>query len=389
MDLTAPRPLLPLFGDPSLFDKDWPDWPYHSVGSAMQLRTVLTWGAIDTILNGHSPQVPAFRMAHDNKLVPVQSITRSERATSQAVKGLADPVRVVTELSGGATLVLQGLQRLWPPLGDLCRRLAAEIGHPVFVNAYLTPHTEQGFGAHRDPYHAWLVQIEGSKTWRLWAPASDPSTEQPDREITLVAGDVLWIPRGWWHSGHSGKEPSLHLTFTVWATKTDDVLRAMLDELMHRNDFSQELPPNHLRDHEHAAMTVTAVLGEITTMMMELTSGAVQERLVDGQRERSVPLPARPIEAVLHDDRQLELHTHPEGVLHIGSDQSGVRLLTADTVLTVPAELVAPCQELLNRTGTFTLNEIEQSWPRGSRELLDQLQEARLICGAACRPGEA
>ncbi|MEV4191594.1 hypothetical protein, partial [Streptomyces toxytricini] len=31
-----------------------------------------------------------------------------------------------------------GLQRFWPPLADTCRRLAADIGHPVFVNAYLT-----------------------------------------------------------------------------------------------------------------------------------------------------------------------------------------------------------------------------------------------------------
>ena len=39
----------------------------------------------------------------------------------------------------GATLVLQGLHRLWPPLIDFARRLGADLRQPVQVNAYLTP----------------------------------------------------------------------------------------------------------------------------------------------------------------------------------------------------------------------------------------------------------
>ncbi|WP_158558509.1 MULTISPECIES: JmjC domain-containing protein [unclassified Streptomyces] len=224
--------VLDALGDPAWFTDDWPATPYHRVGSASELRTTMTWSALDTILNDQGLQAPAFRMARNHQLVPAERVPRPERHTSQAVQGLADPVRIGAELADGATLVLQGLQRFWPPLADTCRRLAADIGHPVFVNAYLTPRAEQGFGAHHDPYHAWLTQVSGSKSWRLWAPDHDPAKDPADLEVVLAEGDVLWIPRGWWHSGSSGSEPSLHLTFTVWATKLDAVLRALLAEVL-------------------------------------------------------------------------------------------------------------------------------------------------------------
>ena len=39
----------------------------------------------------------------------------------------------------GHTVVLQGLHRLWPPLIDFAGALTTDLGHPVQVNAYVTP----------------------------------------------------------------------------------------------------------------------------------------------------------------------------------------------------------------------------------------------------------
>ena len=50
----------------------------------------------------------------------------------------------------GSTLVLQGLHRLWPPLIEFTGDLAADLGHPVQVNAYVTPAQSQGFAPHYD-----------------------------------------------------------------------------------------------------------------------------------------------------------------------------------------------------------------------------------------------
>lgn len=385
MDSMPPRQVLPALGDPFLFDDRWPDTPYHSVHSAVGLQATLTWSAIDTLLNDQAIRVPAFRMAQDNKLLPVQSITRWDRARTQPGRELADPVRIMTEMGNGATLVLQGLHRRWPPLRDVTRQLAAEIGHAVSVNAYLTPRSARGFGAHHDPHHAWFAQIEGAKTWQLWAPDSDPTADRPDQQVVLAEGDVLWIPRGWWHAGSSGDRPSLHLTFTVLATKLDDVFRAMVDELAQRTELSRELPPNALRDEHRTSMTVADAAAEITRLIAEMNADALAGRVIDTRLDQFDPLPAQPVTAVLNGDHDGHFHTHPEGILHSATDESCLRLRTTDTVLTVAPEQVVACQALLGRTDTFRLDEIGEPLNGGDQNLLGRLIDARLVCAAACR----
>ncbi|PRC51433.1 cupin, partial [Mycobacterium sp. ITM-2017-0098] len=50
-----------------------------------------------------------------------------------------DSAKVLAQLGSGATVVLQGLHRLWPPLIDFVRDVIDDIGHPVQANAYITP----------------------------------------------------------------------------------------------------------------------------------------------------------------------------------------------------------------------------------------------------------
>ena len=41
-------------------------------------------------------------------------------------------------------------------------------------NAYLTPAHCQGFAPHFDDVDAFILQVEGTKRWRLYAPRSTP-----------------------------------------------------------------------------------------------------------------------------------------------------------------------------------------------------------------------
>lgn len=385
MDSVPQSRVLSSFGDPGLFDGSWPHQPYHGVRVAKDLRTTLDWRSVDAILADQGIRLPAFRMAKDNKLVPVQSITRPDTATSQGIRGLADPVGILAELGRGATLVLQGLHRFWPPLRGVTRRLAAEVGHAVFANAYLTPRCAQGFGPHHDPYHAWLVQTEGAKAWRLWAPDRDPATDQPDQAILLTEGDVLWIPRGWWHSGTSGDEPSLHLTFTVWATTLADVLRVLVADLSQRTELARELPPNALREQPSGTASIADAAAEIARLIAGTTPATLTDHVIDARLDRFDPLPARPVAAILAGDHDPRYHTHPDGVLYSAAEGSFTRLRTTDAVVLVPTDLLPACQELLNRPGTFGIDELDGPFTGRGREVLDQLIDARLVCAAACQ----
>ena len=87
--------------------------------------------------------------------------------------GVADQVsddKLVRLFADGSTMVLQGLHRVWPPIIAFCQQLAAELGHPVQANAYVTPPQNQGFSNHYDVHDVFVLQIEGEKRWQIHAP---------------------------------------------------------------------------------------------------------------------------------------------------------------------------------------------------------------------------
>ena len=64
--------------------------------------------------------------------------------------------RVLRHFADGATIVLQALHRTWPPVADAAQDLAADLGHPVQVNAYVTPPQSRGFDDHYDVHDVFV-----------------------------------------------------------------------------------------------------------------------------------------------------------------------------------------------------------------------------------------
>ena len=87
---------------------------------------------------------------------------------------------VLRLFADGSTVVLQGLHRLWPPLIEFADQLAADLGHPTQVNAYITPPSSRGFSPHYDVHDVFVLQVAGEKHWRIHEPVlPDPLRTQP------------------------------------------------------------------------------------------------------------------------------------------------------------------------------------------------------------------
>ena len=87
---------------------------------------------------------------------------------------------MLRHFADGATLVLQGLHRTWEPLLDFSQQLAADLGHPNQVNAYVTPPQSTGFSDHYDVHDVFVLQVEGEKRWRIRPPVHvAPLRDQP------------------------------------------------------------------------------------------------------------------------------------------------------------------------------------------------------------------
>ncbi len=184
-------------------------------------------------------RMPAFRLVKDGAPLPASAYTEEIPWQPGRFDGLARVDRVAAEYAAGATIVLQALHLHWHPAALYCRGLEQRLGFPVQANAYATPGAARGFAVHHDTHDVFVLQVSGSKRWRVYAPVLElplghqrwsGEAGEPIEELTLEPGDTLYLPRGWPHEAVAQDEDSVHLTIGLHPPTRLDALRAALDE---------------------------------------------------------------------------------------------------------------------------------------------------------------
>jgi bifunctional lysine-specific demethylase and histidyl-hydroxylase NO66 len=271
------------------------------VRAADDFEDLFSLTAADDLLSDRGLRTPFIRLAKDGVVLASKSYTRPG-GVGATIGDQVDSARVLRLLAGGATVVLQAVHRTWQPLRGFTALLADELRHPVQVNAYITPSRAQGFAAHYDTHDVFVVQVAGTKRWRVHRPViespleSQPwtdhradvaqaATADPVHDVELVPGDVLYLPRGWIHSAEANAETSLHLTFGVHPFTRIDVLRAVLAEAEQDVAFRRSLPLGDPKVFDVDLSSLAAV-----------DTAAVSDRLRQRWLQASRPLPVRPIE---------------------------------------------------------------------------------------------
>ena len=226
-------------------------------GEAGRFDDLLSTRDVERLLTETGIREPAFRLVKAGETVTGYSKDLSWRPSP--FTAVADVERVLEEFTGGATIVLQGLHHLWLPLARYCRQLESILGHPVQANAYYTPAGSQGLPVHHDTHEVISLQVAGSKRWLVYEPVLElPLKNQryrsalgepgaPVLDVTLNAGDTLYLPRGWLHQALTSNEDSLHITVGINVRRWVDEARAELDaaegELAFRQTIDAEEPP--------------------------------------------------------------------------------------------------------------------------------------------------
>lgn len=170
------------------------------------------------------------------------------------------------QFAQGDTIRLIGIENLSPTVRELALRINGEIGVKAHVNAYLTPASSQGFSVHFDYHDVFILQISGSKVWSIYDPIHrDPVdldfakvwNATPESEAGLVlreerilkAGDLLYIPRGFYHKAKTSNAHSLHLTVSLnplyWVSVIQKAIELLCTELP---ELREALPPKFLTE---------------------------------------------------------------------------------------------------------------------------------------------
>jgi hypothetical protein len=215
---------------------------------------MMPWARLSEILRRHRLDFPRLRLVRAGKPLPVSSYLRHaagarQKTTIPRLKG----TELARQLREGATLVLDAVDELSEPVEELAQNLELFFRERVQVNLYAGWQTSRGFDLHWDDHDVFILQVAGRKRWSVYGQTrphplvndiekAQKPAHAPVWEGTLEDGDLLYIPRGWWHVAEPLAEPTLHLTVGVHNRTGLDLLRWLSERVRASETFRRDLP---------------------------------------------------------------------------------------------------------------------------------------------------
>jgi ribosomal protein L16 Arg81 hydroxylase len=204
------------------------------------------WGVLDELLHQIEPSPTMMQLFHGG-LVPQENYAND-------VVDLGLPRRQLNKsrfygyLQNGATLVTNRLELHSPAVKRACLEVGRFVGQQTLCNAYLSFGGEGTFGKHWDTHDVFVVQTIGSKRWQVYRPTfayplslhtSNVSpvhpADAPVLDVVLNPGDLLYIPRGWWHEVTPRQEASFHLSIGAYLPTVHDFMMWACNRVVPQN----------------------------------------------------------------------------------------------------------------------------------------------------------
>jgi hypothetical protein len=199
--------------------------------SATAGRTSLLGADPESVLLGAFHLAPRLSFHSANPTAPAPSL--------DAVAGAADFQRRIAQLhERNYSVRFPELRALSPALDRLARALEMLLHQPVTASAFWS---RGGMRApvHYDDHDLLVVQLRGMKRWYLssrpselnntWKSQLSPDLG-PHQTLDLKPGDLLYLPRGTWHSVDADNG-SLHLAIGFTPLTVREAVIAALDHL--------------------------------------------------------------------------------------------------------------------------------------------------------------
>jgi lysine-specific demethylase/histidyl-hydroxylase NO66 len=306
---------------------------------------------------------PAFRVVKEGETYSLGDYAEDISWSPSPFSGTAKVERVAAEFERGATIVLQALHVHHPPVARFCRELERELGHPTQTNAYYTPPSAQGFKVHHDTHDVFCLQVAGEKRWLVYRPVLElplrsqkytPELGEPGEpilDVTMRAGDTLYLPRGWLHQAMTSGAASLHMTVGVSIVTWLDALQAAVDETAKEEvDLRRGVPAD----------------GVSSDRLLELVAARLTPRAVSSRMRRGFVRTRRPVREDAFDqvrgieelDVETPLELRKTVIFDLVADEQGVTLGFEGRELRFPARIGAELQFMAEAEGPFRLTDL-------------------------------
>ncbi|SUT99836.1 Cupin superfamily protein [Actinobacillus lignieresii] len=220
-------------------------------------------------------------------------------------------------LRDGATLVANGLVNE-PSIDTFSQEIAQFIGCHIFSSLYIAFNTQRSFKSHWDSRDIFAIQMQGKKRWVVHSPTFknplfmhrskdmpeyDPELNNIYMDIILEAGDILYLPRGWWHDPIPVGEETVHLAIGIFPAYTNNYLTWIAQNIVEKEiarasllyyERDQELleqlalqTAEYIRDKENYRKFIENFYGKKRIerpLKLEILRNYQHESIIDNQR---------------------------------------------------------------------------------------------------------
>lgn len=189
----------------------------------------ITWNDVNKLFSNSN-----FSSENNFKLMNGSEVSKKEYIEEYDNLGLTE-YRCITSklyeyLRDGATLVRNRIKN--EEFVDLISKQIANFAEARTVTgAYAAFSSKSSYKSHWDTRDVYAVQLLGRKRWILKKPNFEfplymqqtkyfSDIKEPEEiymDVILEAGDILYIPRGWWHDPLPLDEETFHLAVATFA----------------------------------------------------------------------------------------------------------------------------------------------------------------------------
>jgi ribosomal protein L16 Arg81 hydroxylase len=212
---------------------------------------LLNWALLRGMLEHglHPNDLVHLRLSRDSVTVPLERWFKDGPAGPSSK---VDVAKVEAYLAEGFNLCITSIDDHAPHLTALCNDIRARSFEQIKLGVIVTTGKIGAFKIHYDPEDLIILQVEGSKRWKIYGPAvsypvigmplqTPPQEEAPIFDEVLHPGDLLFLPGGNWHRCENGPGRSIHLGFFFQPPTGWHFVKAFMSDLVADETFRMPL----------------------------------------------------------------------------------------------------------------------------------------------------
>ena len=216
-------------------------------------KTYFPWQEANEVYNNSDAASEDLKLFL-NGLIPKHEYIEKYLEIGTLRHRLAKP-NVYEYLKNGATLIANKIKHS-AKVDQLSRQIAVFTGRQVVSSAYVALGEKESSPCHWDTRDVFAIQLIGRKRWIIYEPSMEspiftqqskdykdqhPCPSDPYMDIILEAGDILYIPRGWWHNPLPLGEPTFHLSVGTFPALAVDYLSWLFTHIENYADSRKSL----------------------------------------------------------------------------------------------------------------------------------------------------